>query len=77
MPGNSSLNLAPMSRGPEVTVPGEKPYHCVAMLMVYREVGSVPYHSEVSDREEQIPIVVSILGAPGMFCLNIGAEYFF
>lgn len=48
--GYAALNMSPMMRAPEVTAP----------------VGDIPYHSIVTEREEPLPIAVSVIGAPGM-----------
>ncbi|RDW93964.1 uncharacterized protein DSM5745_01286 [Aspergillus mulundensis] len=47
--GYAALNMSNMLRAPEVTAP----------------VGDIPYHSIVTDREERLPVAVSVIGAPG------------
>ena len=41
--------MSPMMRAPEVTAP----------------VGDIPYMSRVTEREEPLPVAVSLIGAPG------------
>ncbi|KAJ5728212.1 amidase [Penicillium malachiteum] len=43
------MNMSSMMRGPEVTAP----------------VGHIPFFSTVTEREEPLPIAVSVIGAPG------------
>ncbi|RHZ68074.1 hypothetical protein CDV55_107783 [Aspergillus turcosus] len=47
--GYAALNMSPMTRSPEVTAP----------------VGDIPYHSIVTEREERLPVAVSLIGPPG------------
>ncbi|KAM7205138.1 amidase [Naviculisporaceae sp. PSN 640] len=47
--GYAALNMSPMSRSPEVTAP----------------VGDIPYLSIVTEREEPLPVAVSLIGPPG------------
>ena len=47
--GYAALNMSPMMRAPEVTAP----------------VGDIPYVSRVTEREEPLPVAVSLIGAPG------------
>ncbi|KAI1411459.1 amidase [Hypoxylon sp. FL1857] len=49
LPGFASLNMAPMMRAPEITAP----------------VGDIPYDSWVTQRQERLPIAVSVIGSPG------------
>ncbi|KAK4497672.1 hypothetical protein PRZ48_010325 [Zasmidium cellare] len=43
------LWMAPILGSPEVTLP----------------IGQMPYHSRVSEREEQLPVAISLMGLPG------------
>ncbi|KAF2120079.1 amidase [Lophiotrema nucula] len=47
--GFNPLHMSPIMRAPEVTAP----------------VGDIPYRSIVTNREEPLPIAVSLIGAPG------------
>ncbi|OAR02180.1 hypothetical protein LLEC1_06508, partial [Akanthomyces lecanii] len=47
--GYAALHMSPMLGAPEVTAP----------------VGDIPYMSTVTDREEALPVSVSLIGAPG------------
>ncbi|CAK7229734.1 hypothetical protein SCUCBS95973_007328 [Sporothrix curviconia] len=47
--GYAALNMSPMMRAPEVTAP----------------IGDIPYMSTVTQREERLPVAVSLIGPPG------------
>lgn len=35
------------------------------MILTVHAVGQIPYHSRVSERQEQLPVAVSLMGLPG------------
>ncbi|KAL9609127.1 MAG: hypothetical protein Q9167_006088 [Letrouitia subvulpina] len=47
--GLGSLHLSPLLGAPELVVP----------------IGTIPYKSRVTEKTEQLPIAVALLGAPG------------
>ncbi|OQD66177.1 hypothetical protein PENPOL_c005G02364 [Penicillium polonicum] len=47
--GYAALNMSPMARSPEVTAP----------------IGDIAYDSIVTEREERLPVAVSVIGPPG------------
>lgn len=65
--GLSVLYLSPTLGAPEIVVPGKhvsmfrRP---VKALIQRSPVGQVPFHSRISNRNEFLPVAVSVLGAP-------------
>ncbi|CRL26357.1 Amidase [Penicillium camemberti] len=47
--GYAALNMSPITRAPEVTAP----------------IGDIAYDSIVTEREERLPVAVSVIGPPG------------
>lgn len=65
--GFNPLHMSPIMRAPEVTAPGM--WCCQAQRKYANSgaVGDIPYQSTVTEREERLPIAVSVIGAPGMY----------
>lgn len=68
--GMHNLLLVPVLEAPEVVVPSKVVQTSCPIIVDPEKVGQIPYASKVTQREEQLPFVVGVMGLPGEY-LNL------
>lgn len=64
--GYAALNMSPMTRAPEVTAPSKsESVSKLRQLFNSTIVGDIACDSIVTEREERLPVAVSVIGPPG------------
>ncbi|PSK55838.1 hypothetical protein B9Z65_4716 [Elsinoe australis] len=64
-PGFNPLYMSTITGAPEITLPGKYMIHDMEPLLILKTVGEVWCHSKITQREEPLPVSVSLLSSPG------------